>query len=120
MTRDEARSAFKQSGLTYEDLTIKSLQELRSEINIKMKEGAYMSGSFSCKQRPVIRSDHPHGFMANIRCRSHYFDNREAVSFNPDGFIGFAGWADDTHIRPILDGFVSWIGKLKTKRAEKV
>ena len=56
--------------------------------------------------------DTPHGRYAELRCKSHYFDNREAITFNTDGFIGFAGWADKTNIQPILEGFREWVAEM--------
>lgn len=38
-----------------------------------------------------------------------YFKGREAISFNSDGFIGFAGWADDKNVQPFLRAFVLWV-----------
>lgn len=39
---------------------------------------------------------------------SHYFTRREAISFNQDGFIGFAGWADDGNLNPLRRAFLEW------------
>ena len=39
---------------------------------------------------------------------SHYFTQREAISFNTDGFIGFAGWADQGNTNPLLRAFLKW------------
>ena len=39
---------------------------------------------------------------------SHYFTRRECISFNYDGFIGFAGWADQGNTNPILRAFLKW------------
>lgn len=38
-----------------------------------------------------------------------YFSGREAISFNEDGFIGIAGWADDTNVKPFLRAFHKWV-----------
>ena len=40
----------------------------------------------------------------SVRVKSHYFDAREGVTFGSDGFVGFAGWADENNIQPILCG----------------
>lgn len=47
-----------------------------------------------------------------INCKSFYFDDREAVTFNSDEFVGFAGWADDRNVQPILSGFCSWVDEM--------
>ena len=39
---------------------------------------------------------------------AYYFTRRECISFNRDGFIGFAGWADQGNTNPILRAFLKW------------
>ena len=41
---------------------------------------------------------------------------REGISFNKDGFIGFAGWSDSTNVRPFLDAFEEWVDILKLEK----
>lgn len=112
MTRDDARELFKAAGLTYESVTRESLKRLRSLINQRMRDSGLFKGTFRCKQRPVVYdvSRATHGY---IRCRAYYFRDREAVSFNADGrFIGFAGWASDENVQPILQGFADWVREM--------
>ena len=109
--RNAARAAFSAAGLTYDVLTPESMRRLRSLINERMKASGLILGTFRCRQRGVIK-DLSSGRYAELRCRADYFDSREAVSFNTDGFIGFAGWADDRNVQPILDGFKAWVGEL--------
>ncbi|MET4160535.1 hypothetical protein ABIE61_000349 [Marinobacterium sp. MBR-111] len=109
MTRDEARTAFDKAGLKYADLTRNNLQQLRNLINQEMVESSLIRDSLRCKQRPIFKPDNKRGIWATIRCKAFYFDDREAVSFNPDGFIGFAGWADERNVQPILNGFCKWV-----------
>ena len=113
--RDQARELFSRAGLTYAVVTRESLAMLRSRINQRMKESGLISGSFRCRQRGSLRET-PHGTYAEIKCRSYYFDNREAVSFNTDGFIGFAGWADDRNVQPVLAGFSDWVRDMDRER----
>lgn len=50
---------------------------------------------------------------------SHYFERRECISFNADGWIGFAGWADQGNTNPILRAFIEWSDALAaTKERE--
>lgn len=107
MTRDEARAMFTSANLDYSVLTKDRVQRLRTLINAKMKSSGLMRGQFRCRQRPIIRSGY-----AEIRCKAHYFDAREAVSFNTDGFIGFAGWADSENVQPVLEGFAAWVREM--------
>lgn len=47
---------------------------------------------------------------------AHYFDEREAVSFERNGFIGIAGWADSKNERPFLAAFGAWVEWLSRER----
>ena len=41
------------------------------------------------------------------------------VGFNADGWIGFAGWADQGNTNPILRAFIEWCDALAaTKKKE--
>ncbi|WP_331373816.1 hypothetical protein [Sinorhizobium chiapasense] len=122
MTRDEARALWASSGLTYAVLTLGRLQDLRDLIGAEMKA----SGLFSPSNRTAgtyrmhskidanIGAD---GWWAGLQCRSYYFKNREAVSFNGNGLIGFAGWSDETNVQPILAGFSKWVETLVEQRS---
>lgn len=108
LTRDQCRKLFEERGLSYSDLTIKNLQRLRLLINLRMIFGEYMEMSYRCNKRWSIQRRQKHGkiIFAHLRCKLFYFNNRQAVTFEKDGFIGFAGWSDDTNIKPILNGFM--------------
>ena len=108
MNRDEARARFKEAGLTYANVDAASLQRLRDLINEKMIASGLMKGSYRCNKKITLQGRVSPSFFAGIECHAFYFDKREAVSFNRDGFIGFAGWSDDTNVQPILEGFAAW------------
>ena len=111
MTREEARKAFDEAGLNYKVLTPESIRRLRTLVNDHMKSSGVILGTFRCRQRGFIKET-PWGRFAELRCRADYFDNREAISFNTDGFIGFAGWADQKNVQPILAGFTQWVREM--------
>ena len=46
---------------------------------------------------------------AYIRVDGAYFDDREAISIDPNGWVGFAGWADSRNERPFLVAFARWM-----------
>lgn len=52
---------------------------------------------------------------------SHYFERRECISFNADGWIGFAGWADqgNTNPNPILRAFIEWCDALAATKEKE-
>lgn len=108
MTRDEARSAFADSGLTYSVLSKPSLESLRQLIDAEMKNAKLIDGSLRMRNVCSVR-DTKLGTEAYLRCKAHYFSNREAITFNRNGFIGLAGWADDENVQPFLAGFIAWI-----------
>jgi hypothetical protein len=109
MTRDETRALFATAGLTYDVLTRDSVQRLRNHINSRMQSSDLIDGTFRCRQRGIVRAENGKTRYAEIRCKSFYFEDRQAVTFNQDGFIGFAGWAGDKNIQPVLAGFADWV-----------
>ena len=113
LTNDRARELFKESGLTYADLTYPRLQRLRDIINDRMIDSGCFRGSFRCHAHLEFQTSESGRFWAGIKCEADYFDDREAVSFNDDGFIGFAGWASSKNVAPILEGFSDWINEVK-------
>lgn len=112
MTRDEAREHFRQSGLDLNTLTIEHLRDLRRRLAEHVKRSELFNKSFRMRRfcKIVRNAD---GWWCGLRCEAYYFDEREAVTINPNGFIGFAGWADDTNVQPILKAFVEWVDALR-------
>lgn len=116
-TTKEARQYFRDKGLSYHDITegdiLSLLMLLNREIKKSNKAGEtsvstmHMSSKIDMKKRT-------NGTI--IKCflyvNSHYFTRREAISFNEDGFIGFAGWADQGNINPLLRAFLRWCDDL--------
>ncbi|MEG0969124.1 MAG: hypothetical protein RSG92_27540, partial [Pseudomonas sp.] len=107
ISRDQARELFAKSGLTYSVVSPESMRTLRAKINEQMVASGVMQGALRCRQRATVRDGY-----AVIRCKASYFDDREAITFNPDGFIGFAGWASDGNVQPILQGFAAWVKEM--------
>lgn len=116
-TTGEARQYFLDKGLSYHDITegdiLSLLMLLNREIKKSNKAGEtsvstmHMSSKINMKKRT-------NGTI--IKCflyvNSHYFTRREAISFNEDGFIGFAGWADQRNTNPLLRAFLRWCDDL--------
>lgn len=113
MTRNDARAAFAATGLTYADLGRDDLRALRNAIDKELKSSGLIEGYRS--DRSIRMVDWPMGWAA-IRCNAYYFEKREAVTFGPEGFIGFAGWADDKNVVPIIAGFLKWLDALVDRR----
>ena len=120
MTREEARDLWIDAQLDYSHLNLGRLQRLRSMLNEEMKSSGFFAVSSRCDgtyrmNAPIRASIAFKGWMAELTCRAFYFKKREAITFNDNGFIGFAGWADDTNIQPILSGFTKWVKWMETE-----
>jgi hypothetical protein len=111
MTRDDARAHWAKSGLTYAVLNAENVERLRALINRSMKDSGLIRGSFRAP-RPCTVKATAWGMTADIRCNGFYFTRRQAATFEPGGFIGFAGWADETNVQPILAAFVAWVDEI--------
>lgn len=104
MTNDEARVLWSNSGLTYNDM-FDNIDLLRLNLEVCFNNHEFKMG---------LSKKFEYNFITNTRNISDmylfvnggYFVDRECISFNKDGFIGFAGWASSTNTEPILEAFV--------------
>jgi len=120
-TRDEARKYWGSLGLTYSDVTegdiIPLIMLLNKELKISNKtcetsiDNLHLSKKISFTQTPKHTMK-----TCYLYINSDYFIRRECISFNSDGFIGFAGWAADKTIQPILRAFIQWCDLLKQNK----
>ena len=108
MTRDDARDAFQAARLRVTSLSTGSVQSLKELMDAQMRLSGLMGGTFRIRKPIRVRGI---GVDQSIEifCRSRHFKSREAVTFYPDYYIGFAGWADDINVQPILAAFVEWV-----------
>lgn len=116
-TNEEARQYFRDKGLSYHDITEGDILSMLMLLNLEIKKSnkagetsvstMHMSSKIDMKKRT-------NGTI--IKCflyiNSHYFTRREAISFDEDGFIGFAGWADQGNTNPLLRAFLRWCDDL--------
>lgn len=117
ITRDQAREYFTKCGLTLNTITKPYFDDLRKRVNVKLKSSGIFRNSYAVNRKTKFK-DSGKSLYAYIGCKSDYFSDREAVQFNTDGFIGFAGWADSVSVRPILEAFVEWCDDIK-RRVER-
>ena len=112
--RDECRKLFLDAGLTYDDLDDSDIAALHLMLGDAMRRrrkdptGSYHK-TWRMSSRIVIKH------KSNGRLREAYLtciiypgSERECVSFNRDGFIGFCGEFDDHNAEPILSTFAEW------------
>lgn len=111
-TRDDARRYWAASGLAIAALDLPAVERLREMIDAEVQRGEYLRGTFRAKRKAKrLRSGCWH-----IACEAWYFKGshaRQAVTFEECGFIGFAGWSDDTNIQPIIRAFMAWVDEMK-------
>lgn len=103
MNRDEVREYLSRQGITVNGITKEQVLSLRRLLNKHLKASGVYRGTARLRR---IGSNYKY-----LTMKTEEWENREAVSFNSDGFIGFAGWADNRNIRPILDAVVEWAEK---------
>lgn len=112
-SNNEAREHFKNKGLSYGHITEGDICVLLMMLNQEIKKSNKIgetSASTMHMSNKVVMKKRSNGTI--IKCflymNSHYFTQREAISFNEDGFIGFAGWADQGNTNPLLRAFLRW------------
>ena len=114
MTSEQARELVSEKGLTYEYNTESDICVLVILLNKHVKQ-ANKAGTMSTntmRMSQEINSKYSSNGTVKECClflNSHFFTQREAISFNPDGFIGFAGWADNRNKFPLINAFAEWI-----------
>ena len=99
-TNDDARVAIKEAGITTDNVTDRQLKQLWYALSARLLESGNYNGTYEMNAPTGTK------FMT---CRTEQWDEREAVSFNRDGFIGFAGWADSSNVKPILKAVEDWL-----------
>lgn len=121
--RNEARSYFKRKGLKYtsnpaefiaypigEDDIFVLYRFCVEEIKRDKKAGGFSKTCDMRMSKKIVFKYNGHGMAcAYLYVNSNYFTQREAISFNSDGFIGFAGWAADESVKPFISAFNRWV-----------
>lgn len=113
-SRDDARKLWTDSGLDYSVLTTENLYKLARLINENLNNHTAFNmwlNFYKSHNRPY-RLDYDynlHKVRAVFTVNGDYFVKREAITFNYDGFISFAGWASDSNVVPFLEAFKSWV-----------
>lgn len=108
LSRDQVRVLWQIAGLTAPALTRADMEELSRQIDARMIASGAIRDSLRIDGRPRISGKAARRCL-ELRCKSFYFTDRQAVTFEAGGFIGFAGWADDVNVQPILHGFLDWL-----------
>lgn len=123
--RDMVREHFKKCNLSYSDIGIDEINILIQYLNKHI--GDYMGCMIMIKE-PILKGKNQNIVLdsnnklifAEIRVKGTYFDDREAVTFNEDGWIGLCGWADMKNLTPFAMGFIEWCDYLKNRKEGKL
>lgn len=117
MERNEMRQKFESLGLRYSDINSQNIGDLKQLLGVEFEKHNIDLAPNFIKIKKSRKKDFD--FTENgtisycaIRLNGSWFDDREAITFNRDGFIGFAGWADNKNIQPILKAFDKWLETL--------
>ena len=120
-TMQEARDYFEKKGLTYNDITegdiLALVLLLNREIKKAIKNDEMSTHSMHLSKKMDIKK-RSNGTITEcyLYINSHYFTQRECISFNKNGFIGFCGWADQGNANPILRAFLQWCDSLSESK----
>lgn len=118
MTRDKARKAYADAGFDHSILTKERLARLRKLVDTQLRQTEILRGTCRAPRTPKIKTTSQGSIYADMRCKSYYFDDRQAITFESDGFVGFAGWADSTNVQPFLKAFMDWLDEVRTQVLE--
>lgn len=77
-------------------------QNLRNHDELKM----WVEPPNNLKIDFIRRNGGARGFY--LKVNGPYFTRREAISFYPDGKIGFCGWASTINRKPFVEAFSIW------------
>lgn len=120
MNRNDARALWAASGLTYAVLTKENLERLKALLDTELRASGLFRGTYRMSGKIDLHTGLKQPWAA-VWCEAYYFKGhyrREAVTFNPDGFVGYAGWADDDNVVPVLKGFERWVSEMSTPAME--
>lgn len=112
-TNDEARAYFRDKGLTYDDITEGDIAALLIILGQELKKSnktgeASVNTMHMSKVVHIKKKTNGAIIYCFLYMNSHYFTQRECISFTQNGFIGFAGWADEGNLNPIRRAFMKW------------
>lgn len=90
----------------------KAIEEQEKEMKAKLYEAMVKFGvdkfESDVLNLTLVKPTNGHITECYIYMNAHYFTRRECISFNRDGWIGFAGWADDGNTNPLRHAFLAW------------
>lgn len=117
MTSKGARAYFERCGLTYGDVSENAVVALVLSLDREIGRAARCGECFESMRlsdRIDVRRKPDGSLLSCFICvDAEYFEGRECISFNHDGFIGFCGWASSANEKPIIKAFIEWCDLLR-------
>jgi hypothetical protein len=118
MTSDQCRELAKKHGITLHSVGMDGVNRLHRILCRHVYASDLFGGTYGVQ--PIRKKDiyrdggKPDGNINSVELHvsAHYFNRREAITFNRDGFIGFCGWSDSTNSQPIYAAFVEWCAEI--------
>lgn len=129
LTSQFCRDQFKARGLSYTDINAYNFnqlthilsEELAKYAQIRNGQSEFVNMRLSKIGKRDINITKKDGFIsAFLMVDGAYFEQREAISFNGDGFIGFGGWASTANCQPFCKAFMRWIELISNKEQADV
>lgn len=122
--RDLARKHFLDCGLSYNDIGLNEIRVLIKYLNKHFQDydgcmTEIVEPRITGKYKDIILDTNKKIKFAQLRVKGTYFEDREAITFNEDGWIGFCGWADISNLTPFVMAFVEWCDYLKGEKNVK-
>lgn len=121
-SREQARNYFKENNLAYDDISMNDIYYLITILNKKMFNDNILimmnEPKVKGRDKNIILDKNNKIIFAGLRVKGDYFADREAITFNKDGFIGFCGWADLKRTTIFTTGFIEWCDYLIRKRVK--
>lgn len=108
---DNAKQRFSALGLKPNDLSKSQIEKLIQITNKVAQEKQIMNGNLTFK---VANTENE---SIRVNCDSHYFDNREAYTFYPNGEVSIAYWADGLVSKYFAQAFEAWLDQLVAQPA---
>lgn len=123
---DIARAHFIQAGLTYDDIGSKEWYLLKNMVEDELIDfifyadadviqRLYVDDKSSRKHKSTMFVPDEKGGtkFSQILVNGPYFERREGITFNTDGFIGFSGWAATKNMVPFVNAFHKWLNTIR-------
>ena len=111
---DEARAYFVDMGLTYADVYREDIRMLCSMLDVELRKVRYLRPLSGDEPQLEWNASRQRYYPALRGMGSAFITlrwagaQREAISFNADGFIGFCGWASSANTLHVVEAFKDW------------